>query len=224
MTPSYIYVALLDVLGYRQLLTSDLKTARLDFQEKLSGALRVLDSVNEAIFGVQAISDTIILTCKDHEHFHEFLGLLRDVFIAFLKRNLFVRGGVSYSRHFQNGRLTYSHAVARSHELESSVALYPRIVIDETIIGMYDVGDGLPSLRSSGLLCCENGVFFLDILTPSNWEEVYSYAKTYHDAEAQFLKSNESAFGKHLRFERYLLTSPHARRDAAPFVSRIAAL
>ena len=224
MNPSYLYAALLDVLGYRQLLASDRDTGRLDFQGKLSEALRIFDSVNEAIFRVQAISDTIILTCNEHQHFQEFLGLLRSVFVAFLQQGMFVRGGISYSRHFQNGRLTYSHAVTRAYELESTVASYPRIVIDDNIIKMYAVGSGLANLGSRGLICIENGVYFLDVLTSSNWAEVYTYAREIHEASAKALERDESAFGKQVRFERYLLSSPHAPSNPTPFVKGIAVL
>ena len=221
MNPTYLYAALLDVLGYRQLLDRDLGTGRLDFQEKLAEALRIFESVNEAVFRVQAISDTIILTCDEHQHFPEFLQLLRSVFIAFLRQGVFVRGGVAYSRHFQSGHLTYSHAVARAYELESKLASYPRIVVDKNIIDMYAIGRDLPQIRSRNLLCVENGVYFLDVVTPSNWTEVYTYAKAIHDASLQALMSDESAFSKHIRFERYLLASPSAPSGATGFVGQI---
>jgi hypothetical protein len=221
MNPSYIYAALLDVLGYRQLLNRDLESGRLDFQEKLAEALRIFESVNEAVFRVQAISDTIILTCNEHQYFPEFLQILRSVFIAFLRQGVFVRGGVSYSRHFQSGRLTYSHAVARAYELESNLASYPRIVVDKNIIDMYATGKNLPNICSCNLLCVENGVHFLDVVTPSNWAEVYAYAKNIHDTSLQMLMSDESAFSKHIRFERYLLASPSAPIGATGFVGQI---
>ena len=68
------------------------------------------------------------MTCVGHEHFPQFLGILRDVFVAFLAEGLFVCGGVAYSRHFQSNRLTYSHALAKAHELESRLAIIPHRV------------------------------------------------------------------------------------------------
>jgi hypothetical protein len=221
MKPSYLYAALLDVLGYRRLLAIDRDAGCLDFQSKLSTALKIFDTVNEAVFHVQAISDTIILTCNEHDHFTEFLELLRNIFIAFLQQGIFVRGGIAYSRHFQSGHLTYSHAVARAYELESSVANYPRIVIDENIIKMYEVGSGLSKIQSSGLICIENGIYFLEVLTKSNWVDIYTFAKNIHETNIDILNLDESAFGKHIRFERYLQTSPYAPEVFSPFVGRI---
>jgi hypothetical protein len=213
----------LDVLGYRRQLEMDRKAGTLSFQSRLSSALAVFDSVNDAVFRVQAISDTVILTCGRHSEFPEFLRLLRRIFVSFLKEGLFVRGGVSYSRHFQSGRLTYSHAVAAAHELESTRAGYPRIVLDTNIVSMYETGKNLPAIRSCGLLSVENGVYFVDVLTPDNWDEVYQCAKHIYEISADALHSDETAFGKHLRFERYLLSSPHAPTQACPFTDNVTA-
>jgi hypothetical protein len=219
--PVHLYAALLDVLAYRHHLEWDRNSGNLAFQEQLSTALSVFDEVNDAVYRVQAISDTIILTCLDHAHFPEFLEILRTVFVAFLEQRLFVRGGIAYSRHFQSGRLTYSHAIARAYELETTLAVYPRIVLDDNIIEMYKVGSNLPTIENRGLLCAENGVYFLNILTQENWEQVYDYAKRMYEASIEGLRSNESALAKYLRFERYLLSSPYASADASPFVHRI---
>jgi hypothetical protein len=221
MNPSYLYAALLDVLGYRFFLERDRQSGRLDFQEKLSAALAALEAVNEAVFGVRAISDTVILTCSEHEHFPEFLELLRGLFVAFLGQGIFIRGGVAFAQHFQNGRLTYSQAIAKAYELESKVAGYPRIVIDKNIVAMYETGSGLPEIASSGLICVENGVYFLDILTPSNWQQVYSCAKNLHVQSTGSLLADDPAFGKHIRFERYLRMSRHAPTAFSPFIGGI---
>jgi hypothetical protein len=209
------------VLAYRHHLEQDRSLGSLAFREQLSAAVSIFDSVNDAIFHVEAISDTIILTCLDHVHFPEFLQILRGVFVAFLEQGLFIRGGIAYSRHFHSGRLTYSHAIARAYELESKQAEYPRIVLDDNIVRMYQAGNNLPSIENCGLLCVENGVFFLDVLTKDNWSKVYNCAKGIYEASADALRSNESALTKHLRFERYLLSSRHRVKNTDSFVSGV---
>lgn len=221
MASTHLYAALLDVLGYRQHLEMDRGTGRLDFQEKLGAALQILESIDEGVFHVQAISDTIIVTCSDHQHFVEFLILLRKVFLAFLGQGLYVRGGIAYSRHYQKKHLTYSHAVAKAYELESSHAIYPRIVIDGNIIKMYETGSDLASLTSTGLICVENGVHFLNILTSDNWADVHAKAKLLYESNREVLLKDESAFSKHIRFERYLLYSSYAPESAASYIGKI---
>lgn len=220
ITPSHLYVAFLDVLAYKCYLDRDRSSGDIDFQNRLSCSLAVLDNVNEAINNVQAISDTIIITCINHAHFPEFLDLLRNIFVSFLSNGLFIRGGVAYSRHFQNSRLTYSHAIARAYELESQSAIYPRIIVDSNIIDMYNSGNDLPQIHSKGLLCKEKDIFFVDILTQTNWKIVYQYAIDAYRLSCES-SLNETAFSKHLRFERYLLQSQYAPTDAKPYTNTI---
>jgi hypothetical protein len=221
MEPVHLYAAFLDVLAYRDRLEQDRNSGNLDLRNNLTSALRVFENVNDSVYHVQAISDTVLVTCLQHENFLEFLELLRNVFVTFMEQMLFVRGAVAYSQHFQSNRLTYSHAVARAYELESEQAVYPRIVIDENIIRMYEVGENLPDLFNKGLLCKENNVYFLDILTADNWNQVFSQAALIYKNNIKSLMRNEKAFSKHLRFERYLLRSQYASQNASTYVDQV---
>ncbi len=208
MNIPYIYTALIDVLSYRYRLQQDIESGDFSFKNDLEAALSVFDSVNSAVFGVQAISDTIILTCSTHENFEEFLAILKTVSVAFLQRGLYVRGGVAYSRHFQSGRLTYSHAVARAYEIENKNAIYPRILLDKNIVEMYKSGTGLPNIFQKNLLAEQNGNFFINILDQENWKTIYSRAAALYEKDRPSLVNNESAFAKHNWFENYLFSSP----------------
>ncbi len=219
MDPSYTYVALLDVLGYRFYLEQDRCSGNLEFQNRLNNALSLFNEINETIFGVQAISDTIIITCSSHDRFPHFLESLRKVFLAFMEQHLFVRGGIAYSLHFQSGRLTYSHALARAHELESKLAIYPRIVIDNNIIRMYEAGDNLPPIQGRDLLCEENGIYFINIITKDNWEYVRKKAKDIYEKNKSGY--DEVTLSKHIRFEKYLLQSAHAPSGATSYIDKI---
>jgi hypothetical protein len=218
MQPVHLYAALIDVLAYKERLERDRSQGVLDFQNQLSSALRVFDGLNEAIFKAQAISDTIIMTCSEHHDFPQFLDILRQVFISFLEQCLFIRGGIAYSRHFNNNRLTYSHAVARAYELENSIANFPRIVIDSNIIQMYDSGKGLPSIRGKDLVVEENGVHFLNILTDSNWIPVYTLVRNLYNSDKKQLLNKDSAFSKHVRFQRYLFSSPYKKAKYQEYI------
>jgi hypothetical protein len=220
MEPTYQYVALLDVLAYRNHLAMDRKTGRLDFKENLSSVLSMFENVDQTIFHVQAISDTIILSCVDHANFPQFLRLLQNVFVNFLSRGLFIRGGIAYSLHFHENYITYSHGIALAHELESNYAIYPRIVIDTNIIQMYDSGVGLPTIHNNELLCKENGIYFLNILTKDNWTLIYEYAKTIFNDYLNSSDKTEDAFQKHFRFQHYVLTSPYSTRTV-PYIDPI---
>lgn len=204
MSSAYVYTALIDVLSYRHRLELDIQCGKETFKDDLERSLAIFDTVNTAIFGVQAISDTIILTCNSHKNFPEFIDILKKVFLAFLERGLFIRGGVAYSKHFQSGRITYSHAITRAYDLESKISIYPRIVIDENIIQMYKSGSDLPEILNKGLILNQNGISFLNILDHSNWNNVYEYSSRIFTRDNISIIKNESAFLKHAWFENYL--------------------
>lgn len=206
MKPVHTYTAVVDVLAYRYRLEKDQKDGSLSFKDDLEKALRIFDNVNSAVFKVQAISDTIILTCTNHENFIEFLDVLKNVFITFLECGLFIRGGIAYSRHFENGRLTYSHAIARAHELESKAAIYPRIILDKNIIDMCESTNICPNIFIKKYLVKYNGVYFLHLIDEKNWQNVYELVSRIYDEDKNEIQTNEAAFAKHQWFENYLFS------------------
>lgn len=161
------------------------------------------------------------MTCRTHEHFEEFLGILKAVYISFLNKGLYVRGGLAYSRHYQNGRVTYSHAIAKAYEIESKVAIYPRIMIDQNIVDMYNSGAGLPKIFGKSLLAKQNEGCFINILDKDNWAQIYEAASTMYKRDQMSLISNEAAFAKHQWFQNYLFSSPYADLGKPKYIESI---
>jgi hypothetical protein len=217
----YVYAALLDVLGYRERLERDRRQGSLKFKDVLENALRCLASINDAEYSHQAISDTIILTCSARDKLVSFLCVLRDVQISFLRNGLFLRGGVTFQQHFRSGAITYSPAYAGAHELESKIAIYPRIVVDHNIVDMFE-SSGLGSELTGARLLCEcNGVFFVNIVDEENWSELFTKAKELYQHDSLSMKRVEGVFSKHWWFQEYLLSSEYAKADAKRYVPRI---
>ncbi|MDZ7753527.1 MAG: hypothetical protein U5S82_18245 [Gammaproteobacteria bacterium] len=221
MSEQYIYTALIDVLGYRARLESDMRRGMSSMKDDLEGALSIFDTVNNAVFGVQAISDTVILTCNTHTNFEEFLGIIKLVFLSFLKRKLFIRGAIAYSKHFQSGRLTYSHAITRAYEIESTSAIYPRIIVDNNIVDMFRSGSNLPDIFGKGHLCHCNGTAFVNVVTSVSWNDAYQSARNMYERDRGDLQYNEVAFAKHVWFEEYLFSSSAVDPDAKRYVEQI---
>ncbi len=209
----YVLAALLDVLGYRDRLARDRESGRLDFKDALQKAMQVLSGVNEAQYAYAAISDTIIITSSDDRDLAGLLSVLKDVQLAFLREGMLVRGGLAYERHFKSTHITYSHALSLAHQVESSVAIYPRIVIDKNVVETQKTKELWASAVKSQLICECNGLFFLDVLDPQNWSQVYSWAKQIYERDKTALTGRENEFLKHAWLERYILASPHAKGD-----------
>lgn len=214
----YVYAAMLDVLGYRERLEQDRKHGELGFKDVLERSLRCLAQINDAEFAHQAISDTIIITCSRREGVVEFLRVLKEVQLSFLVNGLFLRGGVTFQQHFKSGVITYSPAYAGAHELESKLAIYPRIVIDHNIIEMFKSEPAGKLMSDSGLLCECNGVYFVNIIDEGNWRATYESAKVLYSRDADSLRRAEGAFNKHVWFQEYLMSSEFASPDAKRYV------
>lgn len=219
MNDAYVYAAVLDILAYQDRLERDRKHGSLAFKDELQRAMHVLSEINESVYRHQLISDTLILTCTDQTSIEGFLAVLKDVSIGFLHEGLFIRGGVTYERHFKSSHVTYSHAVARAHQLKSKTAIYPRIVIDSNIIEMWR-GRG-SGLEVSNLVCEQNGVFFLNIVDKENWASIYESVKRIYKNDVESLRNREPEFAQHVWFERFLVSSPFADPDVKPYIPPI---
>ncbi|OCC15996.1 hypothetical protein DBT_0458 [Dissulfuribacter thermophilus] len=215
-SPTYAYVALIDVLGYKKYLERDYQVGYLTFQHRLRNALNILTDINEAIYQYQAISDTIIIICSDRNKFIDFIKLQQKLFISFLNENLLIRGGISYSHHFHSGNLTYSHAISLSHKLESSVAIYPRIVVDHNVI---ELQKELNTKIEKGLLLIHNGIYFIDFISQMGWKNAYNKLKQIYDEEKEIIYRDETIFMKH--YWLYHLLNNHELRqdDIEPYIS-----
>ena len=216
----YIYACLLDVLGYREWLERDRLQGSFEFKELLEQALSCLNSINDAEYSYQAISDTIILTCSEKARLIPFFEVVRGVQLSFLKSGLLLRGGISYGQHFRSGAITYSPAYAAAHESESRLAIYPRVVIDENILQMFEGDNFLDEIQGSGLLCRRNGVYFINILTQQNWTEVYEMAKGIYEKDSEQLLKKEPVFAKHAWLEEYLFSSPFVVAEAVRYTQK----
>lgn len=208
--PTYLYCAFIDVLGYKFYLERDRREGTLRFKDSLIRAMRCFSDVNHAIFSHQAISDSIIVYCTDRDQLPEFLSLLSEVFIGFLNEGMYIRGGLSYSLHYQNGNVTYSHAIARAYELENTAAIYPRIVVDNNVYAMWQTTGQIARLAENEIICESNGVFFVNILSSLNWQSAYDLAKKIYLEDSVEIVGDERVFQKHKWFQEYLLSSPFA--------------
>lgn len=230
---SLSFVALLDVLGYKNRLEEDQSTGTYTFKETLERAFHNCPSVNEADFPFFAISDTIIISSVNREHFKNYLEILKEIQLAFLKEGIFIRGGVSYGHHFKSGNITYSPAIARANEIEKNAAQNPRIVIDYNIIDLLQSLDQFDEICSSGLLCESNHICFLNIISSDNWKNIYECAKKMYDYEKGNVESsirngkrdiifqNQAIFSKHIWFQNYLFASSYRDSSVQPYISGI---
>lgn len=194
----YAYVAFLDILGYKNLLDNDINNGTQIFREKMIEAFRVFDGVNQSRYAYKAISDSIFITCSDRSLAGDLIELIRKVYVSFLEQGLLIRGGLSYGEHFQNQTITYSPALTKAYSLESGVADFPRIMVDQNVIDMF------PELRGTKVL--RSGIYwYINIVTEEDFKKIWRSAKNTKEASMSAIKASEKVRIKHKWLQDHLI-------------------
>ena len=178
-------------------------------------------SINETDVQYQAISDTIILASNHRDEFLRFASAVKTVYLGFLREGLLIRGGIAYGWHFKNADMTYSHALARAHEIETASAVHPRVVIDRNVIEVQENFGHLQSVHDAHLIAEANGIAFLNVVDAENWDEVYQWAGDAYTSSKEQIEGDESAYVKHMWLEHFLLSHPNAVCGAAAYTDPV---
>lgn len=204
----YLYFAFLDVIGYKNYLENDISTNSLSFKDKLQDAFQVFNDINAAQFHHKSISDSIFLSCTAEDP-TDFLMLLKKIFVSFAHKGILIRGGVSYNRHFENQNITYSLALTEAYNLESSMAIFPRILIHQSIIEKLknDHSKGgmiLPNIARDNLLLTDGGLTQLHIVDNKNWDDLYHSCRKIYEESSTLIDGRSDLRLKHVWLQNYL--------------------
>lgn len=195
----YSYVALLDILGYKELLKADVQAGTQIFKDRMTRAFRTFETINHSRYHYKAISDSIFITCNERAAAKDFLSIVRDVYVSFLAEGLLIRGGVSFGQHFETQSITYSPVLAKAYLLESEVAEFPRIIIDSNVYDMF------PELKDDGIILRTGDHWFLNIATENNFEKVWLAAKDTCLASKSIIQKSERVRIKHRWLQEFLI-------------------
>jgi len=168
-------VAFLDILGFRQKVSQNTSLATetiKQIDEAISHTVGIIKSEGPTSISIKLFSDCFCISCDQAE-----LGpLIRE--LSFLQlylstNNIFVKGGLSQGRHFENENIIFSEGLVNAYELQIKDR-FPRIKIDKIISERMRkeecpyYGDGLVEY----LIVAPDGVCFLDYLQVLTWEGV----------------------------------------------------
>lgn len=210
----YVYFAFIDILGYRNFLSKDISTSSLDFKEKLLNAFAVFRDINQAEIHYKSISDSIFIYSPNNIEL--LLDALKKIYVAFLKNQLLVRGGVSYNRHFENGTITYSLALTEAYALESKKAVYPRIILHDAVIQKIrnestPDNNMIERISRSNLLMIDGDTHFINVLDQENWDTIYTQAQQIYINDKEAIDSDEQLRIKHKWLHDYIMNRKPAR-------------
>ena len=145
------YCAFLDILGYKEH-SEQFFANRLNLYGRFKRALAHAHAVNAQsqtfvkndLLKVRFFSDSIVLSHPVHEQVEDaaynILQMCKNLSTFLSFEGLFLRGGISKGRHYEqqdqelNASFLCSEALQEAYDLESKHAVYPRILIHEKVV------------------------------------------------------------------------------------------
>jgi hypothetical protein len=141
-------VLFLDILGFSDLVQSGREARLLGTLQHLQG--RALEARQAGKLDFTAFSDCVVVSAP----LNEGKGVLQIVayaqFLALdlLGNRLLTRGAVVVGDLYHDGAIVLGPALVDAYRLESKKALYPRILVSHSVLGL--VADVTPHLREQG--------------------------------------------------------------------------
>lgn len=222
---AYSYFAFLDVMGYRYHLNKDKLAGTETFRDKLIASYRAFETIDIATLSHKSISDSIFMSSANDAY--DFLATTKRVFLSFLENGLFVRGGVAYNKHFENQHITYSHALTDAYHIESSRAIFPRILLDKSVIEKLRNEQSPPTnnpalqqlIDNELILHCGNH-YQLHIIDETNWERIYEYASSIFASAKDDIIDNPKLTAYHVWFQEYLFNFKPRRNRRKRYIAQ----
>jgi len=144
------FVVFLDVLGFKNMVNSE--------DEKIEKYLQIVNKQIKYLEGIEekkdiksiVISDSIILSVETTDNQYININTLRNLclFVALIQEalaleNIWLRGAISYGKTYfdEESKQIVGKGYINAYELESSLAKYPRVILDNKIINILELED-----------------------------------------------------------------------------------
>lgn len=140
-TSKYV-VAFIDVLGAKGMIKKDVDGSLNIVHRAYQRSIDFFEQhFTKTPFAVHIFSDNIIIGCRVPNN-ELLLRCFRAVNIMaamvqgnFLFNGLLVRGGIAYGDFYKDDIMVWGSALVKAYELESTMAFYPRVIIDPDLVG-----------------------------------------------------------------------------------------
>ncbi|MEC4594125.1 hypothetical protein VPG91_24200 [Nitrospirillum amazonense] len=173
------FVAFLDVLGFSEMVNSDVQNNKNDHLSKLFKCHQAASSIfSEAPdCSITQFSDSIVVAKPyDSEKFQWFVKCVAKYQRLLLDEGLLCRGGIAVNKHFSNGSFTFSAGLIDAYRVESTTARYPRVVISDEVLNLIYEDDR--SIMYPNLIREDDGLFFIDYIGITSGERPKSLVET----------------------------------------------
>ena len=189
--------AFLDLLGAKEYIKKDTG----EFLNKLGAiydsTLRLYKSVCEREYRdrirTKIFSDNIVFECKirngnGFEEFKQIAFISAILQEELLEKNLLLRGAITIGSSFLDDVFVFGKALSEAYILESTAALYPRVIISKELAGIVYQNTSLLSPISYMCVLDRDGEYYIDYLSSTGRsknqrEELIKVALAYNEKE-----------------------------------------
>lgn len=140
-------VCFIDILAFKNIINKTIDKDGNDLIEEIKAVNEALLLVREFLdiekeFDttvskvVTQFSDSIVISFLVNEPsqvFYTLHGILLLI-MNFMYRGILVRGGISYGKLIHNDKILFGPGMITAYETESKAALYPRVILDKTVL------------------------------------------------------------------------------------------
>lgn len=180
-TAQNYFIVYIDLLGAKNAIEQDndnhfLNTLHSLYERGLTSINELMPKTGIPDCKIKIFSDNIIIAIPSNfmqrDDHHPAIVLNRIQTIAaffqreFLNENILLRGGVSYGELYIDDVFIWGKALIAAYELEDKISIYPRIIIDKSILSKEFLG-----IQSNNSLCSLyqirqdfDGEYFFDYL------------------------------------------------------------
>jgi hypothetical protein len=139
-------VCFLDILGFREMIREydrdKSSTLLQDFKDALDFALTdVIQRLGpQTDLEYKTFSDNVLISTPFYsdDDCYTKLFIITSTIIAFatalLAKGFYVRGGLCIGSYYSDNNMIFSGGLVTSYELETRVAVYPRVVLDDSLV------------------------------------------------------------------------------------------
>ncbi|TXR53969.1 hypothetical protein [Reinekea thalattae] len=160
-------VAFIDLLGFSSMVSHDCE--KPDGEQKYISKLFDIHTKTKEIsaslpgMSLTQFSDSVVLSVPySADNFSSICKIISDFQYDLLCSGILCRGGISYGKHFSTEDFLFSHGLIDAYNIESKLALNPRVVISKALIELVFGSTG--NVNSELILEENDGLFFLGYL------------------------------------------------------------
>lgn len=208
----YRAVAFLDVLGFEKTLNDfereaiknqnkpkeDNELAGYYYSRAASKFISILKNALEKLsvdkFKYYLFSDNICITSISEtqtDDLKELLHTVNELFYDFAQAGYFLRGGIDYGLFIDDDNLALGLPLANAYKLESTVAIYPRIVLSKQLVERFIVKEDFEDDISAILISKKHEHHYLNVFT-------HVFQSDYREDKEVFFKSLSKTIIKEL--------------------------